>query len=44
MLQKACRATRMKLPEMAAKVVETKEVPVTPSVKRRLSSARRGKA
>lgn len=43
MLQKACRAMRVKLADMATRVIETREVPSTPAVKRRLSSARRGR-
>ncbi len=43
MLQKACRASRVRLAEMAARVIEKGEVPSTPAVKRRLTSARRAR-
>jgi two-component system, response regulator PdtaR len=41
LLQKASRATRSKLAEVAARVLETGELPGAPSVRRRLWSARR---
>lgn len=41
LLQKASRATRAKLADVAARVLETGELPGTPSVRRRLWNARR---
>lgn len=41
LLQKASRATRSKLADVAAKVLETGELPGSPSVRRRLWNARR---
>ncbi len=41
LLQKASRATRSKLADVAAKVLETGELPGAPSVRRRLWNARR---
>lgn len=41
LLQKASRATRSKLADVAARVLETGDLPGTPSVRRRLWNARR---